>query len=361
MTRLRHPIRAIREPFGTAGLIVACIALVLGLGGAAFAAATKLPPTQKKEVEKIAKREAKKAQGSGPAGPTGPTGAKGDPGASGGAGASGATGGTGVTGATGTTGANGANASFEYLFNTATAGDPTAKKLGLNNATPGSATEVRVSETDNEGASGTNIAAAIANWVSGPGAKGTLMVRKVSAQSAFAQYSITSNKDEGAFDALKVKFLAGNGSFANGEAITVQYYASASATLAPGQTETGNWDSTAYFPSANIAPFAISFPIPLAAPSAHVVYLNVSETEESVSTPKEGCKLAVENPSAKPFAPADTLCVFTRLKEGSGVFKNIGLEAVGTNDSPAGAFIWFETPGAGQMDASGTWAVTAPE
>ena len=59
MKRLRHPIRAIREPFGTAGLIVACVALVLALTGAAFAAAG-LTGKQKKEVEKIAKKYAGK-------------------------------------------------------------------------------------------------------------------------------------------------------------------------------------------------------------------------------------------------------------------------------------------------------------
>jgi hypothetical protein len=85
MNRLRHPIRAIREPFGTAGLIVACVALVAALGGTAFAAA-KLNSTQKKEVEKIAKKFAGKpgAPGAnGTNGTNGSPGAKGDPGAPG--------------------------------------------------------------------------------------------------------------------------------------------------------------------------------------------------------------------------------------------------------------------------------------
>lgn len=77
--KFRHPIRAIREPFGTAGLIVAVIALVLALTGAAFAAAG-LSGKQKKEVEKIAKKFAGKpgAPGAiGPAGPAGPAGKEG--------------------------------------------------------------------------------------------------------------------------------------------------------------------------------------------------------------------------------------------------------------------------------------------
>ena len=85
MSRLKHPIRSIREPFGTAGLIVACLALVLALTGAAFAAAG-LNGKQKKEVKAIAKQFAGKpgAPGAqGPAGPAGPAGAKGDTGATG--------------------------------------------------------------------------------------------------------------------------------------------------------------------------------------------------------------------------------------------------------------------------------------
>lgn len=96
-SKLRHPIRSIREPFGTAGLILACIALIAALGGSAIAAG-KLTSKQKKEVEKIAKKYAGKngAQGpagpaglAGPAGPAGPAGAKGADGAQGPKGATG--------------------------------------------------------------------------------------------------------------------------------------------------------------------------------------------------------------------------------------------------------------------------------
>jgi hypothetical protein len=89
---LRHPIRAIREPFGTAGLIVAVVALVAAVGGTALAAA-KLNSTQKKEVEKIAKKFAGKP---------------GEPGAPGAKGDTGAAGSNGINGAPGTAGAPGA-------------------------------------------------------------------------------------------------------------------------------------------------------------------------------------------------------------------------------------------------------------
>jgi hypothetical protein len=109
MKRLRHPIRAITEPFGKAGLIVAVIALVLALTGAAFAA-TGLNGKQKKEVEKIAKKFAGKpgaAGAQGPAGPAGPAGAAGKDGANGKDGAAGSPGKAGATGATGATGFSG--------------------------------------------------------------------------------------------------------------------------------------------------------------------------------------------------------------------------------------------------------------
>jgi hypothetical protein len=100
MKRFRHPIRAIREPFGTAGLIVAFVALVAALGGTALAAKGALTGKQKKEVEKIAKKFAK-AGPQGPAGPAGPGGAAGAKGDKGDAGANG------TNGTNGTSGANG--------------------------------------------------------------------------------------------------------------------------------------------------------------------------------------------------------------------------------------------------------------
>jgi hypothetical protein len=89
--KLRHPIRAIEEPFGKAGLIVAIIAVVLALTGAAFAAGG-LSGKQKKEVEKIAKKYAGKPGAPGATGPGGSTGAAGKDGANGTNGAPGANG-----------------------------------------------------------------------------------------------------------------------------------------------------------------------------------------------------------------------------------------------------------------------------
>jgi hypothetical protein len=106
MSRLKHPIRAIREPFGTAGLIVAMIALVAALGGTALAA-SKLNSTQKKEVEKIAKKFAGKPGAPGTAGTNGINGT------------AGAGGKNGENGAPGSPGAAGKS----VVLGTATAGE----------------------------------------------------------------------------------------------------------------------------------------------------------------------------------------------------------------------------------------------
>lgn len=107
----------IHNKLGTAGLVVAIVALVAALSGAAYAASDNhLSGGEKKEVKKIAKTEAKKFAIPGPAGPTGPAGPagatgpagpEGKPGADGKAGATGPTGPTGKTGPTGVTGAAG--------------------------------------------------------------------------------------------------------------------------------------------------------------------------------------------------------------------------------------------------------------
>ena len=96
MKRLRHPIRAIREPFGTAGLLVAIVALVFALAGGAYAAnnlgatASKAKAGPRGKTGKTG--PAGPAGPAGATGPAGPAGAKGEPGASGSPGSPGASG-----------------------------------------------------------------------------------------------------------------------------------------------------------------------------------------------------------------------------------------------------------------------------
>jgi hypothetical protein len=83
----------LRDQIGTAGLVVAIVALVAALGGGAYAASKGLNSTQKKEVKKIAKS----FQGTGPQGAAGPAGAPGPAGPKGDTGAAGTNGTNGVS------------------------------------------------------------------------------------------------------------------------------------------------------------------------------------------------------------------------------------------------------------------------
>jgi hypothetical protein len=97
--------KRVHERLGSAGLIIAVVALVAALGGTALAAAG-LNSKQKKEVTKIAKKYAGEDGAPGPAGPqgpAGPAGVKGDAGAPGAKGATGATGPEGPPGPPGPT------------------------------------------------------------------------------------------------------------------------------------------------------------------------------------------------------------------------------------------------------------------
>jgi hypothetical protein len=76
MSRLRHPINSLKEPFGKAGLTVAILALVLAMVGGAWAAGA-LTGKQKKEVTAIAKKYAGKPGAPGANGTNGTNGAKG--------------------------------------------------------------------------------------------------------------------------------------------------------------------------------------------------------------------------------------------------------------------------------------------
>lgn len=92
---------------GTAGLIVAVIALVVALGGGAYAASQSLTGKQKKEVKKIAKKFAGKRGPAGATGPVGPAGAAGPQGGNGSNGQDGAQGPEGPEGPQGDAGEDG--------------------------------------------------------------------------------------------------------------------------------------------------------------------------------------------------------------------------------------------------------------
>lgn len=95
MKRFRRPIRAIREPFGTAGLLVAIVALVFALVGGAYAA-NNIGASASKAAKQGKQGKPGKTGPAGPAGPAGLAGPKGDTGAAGSNGTNG-TNGTSVT------------------------------------------------------------------------------------------------------------------------------------------------------------------------------------------------------------------------------------------------------------------------
>jgi Collagen triple helix repeat (20 copies) len=103
----------LHDRLGTAGFVIALIALVAALGGGAYAASGGLTGKQKKEVEKISKKYAGKPGAKGKQGPAGTSGPKGDTGAagangtSGSAGTKGEPGGRGEEGEPGESGLNG--------------------------------------------------------------------------------------------------------------------------------------------------------------------------------------------------------------------------------------------------------------
>lgn len=79
-------LKRIRERLGTAGFAISIVALVVALGGGAYAATGALTAKERKEVKKIAQTEAKKFATAGPQGvpgspgSAGPAGGKGDTG-----------------------------------------------------------------------------------------------------------------------------------------------------------------------------------------------------------------------------------------------------------------------------------------
>lgn len=99
--------RSFRDRFGTAGVLLGVIALILALGGTALAAKGALTGKQKKEVEKIAKKYAGKPGAPGATGAPGPQGAPGPKGETGAKGDKGDKGDTGNAGTPGTPGAAG--------------------------------------------------------------------------------------------------------------------------------------------------------------------------------------------------------------------------------------------------------------
>jgi hypothetical protein len=96
-------IRRIKQQFGTAGLVIAILALIVALAGTAVAAKRVFTKQQEKQIVKIAKKYAGKPGAPGATGPQGSAGPKGDTGATGPEGKEGPEGPQGEPGETGFT------------------------------------------------------------------------------------------------------------------------------------------------------------------------------------------------------------------------------------------------------------------
>ncbi len=131
----------------------------------------------------------------------------------------------GANGNPGPSGAAGPNVGLDYLWNTAVAGDPTAGKLLINNATPASATALHISETNRLGASQ---ATAIATWDDSTNTahRGTLRIVDIAAPGTnFLEFAITgAMTDAGGYDTFPIQLVGGAGTLTNNMQVSIAFY-----------------------------------------------------------------------------------------------------------------------------------------
>ncbi len=155
--------------------------------------------------------------GAGETGATGATGAKGEKGEKGE---------TGATGSTGSTGAEGRWASLRYTYLTdTTASDPGSGKLKFDKGPTelASATRLRISETDGDSGS---VGAYLATFDDSTSTvRGFLIVRKVGTPATFVLLKVAGAlTDEGTWDSLVIERLAGGGTLANNDSVSLEFY-----------------------------------------------------------------------------------------------------------------------------------------
>ena len=112
---------------------------------------------------------------------------------------------------------------LNYQFNTSTSNaDPGSGKLAFNNGTLASATALYISETTD---SSQAVSAFLAYWDdSDSTTKGLLKIVKQSDLTVFHVYEITGTiTDNGGWDTFTVSYVAGNGTLANNDELTVTF------------------------------------------------------------------------------------------------------------------------------------------
>lgn len=128
-------------------------------------------------------------------------------------------------GSAGAAGASGPNVGLDYTWSTGTSGDPGTGKVLVNNATPASATQLNISESNRQSASQS---AYLATWDDSTttSARGVVRIMDVSNPGTnFLEYLITGAiTDAGSYDTFPVTYIGGAGTIANGTTVAVMHF-----------------------------------------------------------------------------------------------------------------------------------------
>lgn len=126
---------------------------------------------------------------------------------------------------TGVAGAAGPNVGLDYTWSTSTSGDPGSGKVLVNNATPASATQLNISETNRQSASQS---AYLATWddSTSTSSRGVVRIMDVSNPGTnFLEYLITGAiTDAGSYDTFPVTYIGGAGTIANAATVAVMHF-----------------------------------------------------------------------------------------------------------------------------------------
>lgn len=130
---------------------------------------------------------------------------------------------TGATGSTGATGATGPAVGVQFTYSTTTTdSDPGSGAFRLNNATVASATAAYIDNLDSGGGTAST-------WLdtfddSTNTAKGTLVIRGVTTQSAWAVFSVTGSVTDGTgYRKLTLTHVASGGTWTNGDTFAFNF------------------------------------------------------------------------------------------------------------------------------------------
>ena len=331
-------MQRIQNRFGTAGLVVAIVALFAAMSGGAYAAAhaSKAKPLTQAQIIKLIKKYAK----SGPAGPQGPAGSNGSNGTNGGnggpgndgqsvtvtnepAGANCATGGKKLVSVSGTS----------YVCNGAAGGAGAKGSSVLNGGGP--------PDDQLDGSNGDFYIDTNANQIYGP-------------KTAGAWGSPTDLKG------------------ADGSPWTV------GGTLPQDATETGTWSfSTTQAATGDLGasglgehdqlvPMSFSVPLAVALDGSHTIYVPAGDTSTAHCSAS-----GLNGPGGTyvdPKADSGYLCVYEGISD-NAVVSPLSVAFFGSpiwdpasgaagTDGKAGATLWMDIPASGEAYAQGSWAVT---